>query len=75
MLGDNHVCRMTLEWLAGSYDRKRRDMAIRCERWTPLPTNVPTFRWDWHILLSDGSVWRFHTDWKFEDGERTEGDA
>ena len=31
MLRDNHVCRMTLEWVPGAYDRKRRDMAVRCK--------------------------------------------
>jgi hypothetical protein len=63
MLGNNHVCRMTLEYVPESYDRKRRDMAIRCKRWKPFPIDVPVYVWDWHILLSDGSVWRFHTDW------------
>ena len=63
MLRDNHVCRMTLEWVPGSYDRKRRDMAVRCKKREPFPVDVPVYVWDWHVLLSDGSVWRFHTDW------------
>ena len=63
MLRNNHVCRMTLEWVPDSYDRKRRGMAQKCTRWTAFPADVPVYVWDWHILLSDGSVWRFHTDW------------
>ena len=74
MLGANHVCRLTLEWVPGSYDRKRRDMAMKCSRWEPFPTDVRVYQWDWHILLSDGSVWRFHTDWS-EKGERRGGEA
>ena len=27
MLGSHHVCRMNLEWVPGSHDRRRRDMA------------------------------------------------
>ena len=40
MLGANHVCRMTLEWVPKSYDRKRRDMAQKCKRWTAFPEDV-----------------------------------
>ena len=36
---------------------------MKCSRWEPFPADVPVYQWDWHILLSDGSVWRFHTDW------------
>ena len=56
LLGANHVCRMTLEWVPNSYDRKRRDMAQKCSRWSEFPTNVPVYVWDYHLLLSDGSV-------------------
>ena len=62
MLGANHVCRMTLEWVPKSFDRKRRDMAQNSSRWLAFPTNVPIYVWEYHILLSDGSVWRFHTE-------------
>ena len=64
MLGLNHVCRMTLEWVPNAYDCKRRHMATRCKRWTAFSKDVPVYQWDYHLLLSDGSVWRFHTDWK-----------
>ena len=64
MLGQNHVCRIGLEWVPGAYDRKRRNAAMKCKGWTLFATDVPVPVWDWHLLLSDGSVWRFHTDWK-----------
>jgi hypothetical protein len=71
MLGAHHVCRMTLEWVPNTYDRKRRDMAQKCRRWTAFPENAPVPVWDWHLLLSDGSVWRFHTDWSVKKASIT----
>ena len=64
LLGANHVCRMTLEWVPNSYDRKRRRaMAQKCSRWSGFPTHGLVPLWEYHLLLSDGSVVRFHTDW------------
>ena len=64
MLGANHVCRMTLEWVPNSYDRKRRRaMAQKCSRWSEFPTHGLVPLWDYPLLLPDGSVVRFHTDW------------
>ena len=63
MLGSSHVCRCTLEPLAHSYDRKRRDHMQKCSRRQAYPEHVPVPMWDWHILLSNGQVWRFHTDY------------
>ena len=62
MLGAAYVCRMTLEPVYGAYDMKRRDMMKRCKNRKTYPDTVPVWQWDYHILLSNGEVWRFHPD-------------
>ena len=58
-----HVCRVTLEPVDRTYDRKRRDMMVKCTGRTPYGSDVPVPVWDYHVLMSDGEVYRFHTDY------------
>ena len=58
----HHVCRMTLEPVPGTYDRKRRAME-KYKRHKLYGPDVPVMMWEWHVLLSNGEVYRFHTDY------------
>ena len=59
----HHVCRVTLEPVPGTYDAKQRGMKLKCKGHTPYGPNVPVPVWEWHVLMSDGAVYRFHTDY------------
>ena len=72
MLGKHHVCRMTLEYVEASYDMKRRHMAAQCPWRIAFDAQAPVFVWDFHVLLSDGTVYRFHTDWSKKTASVTE---
>ena len=64
ILGDGaHVCRMTIEPVVYTYDNKRRHMRAKCKRHDPFPVNVPVWVWGFHVLMSNGKVWRFHPDY------------
>ena len=54
---------MTLEPVPGTYDAKRRDMKLKCKGRTPYGPNVQVPVWGRHVLMSDGAVYRFHTDY------------
>ena len=64
MIRGNHVCRMTLEPVHGMYDNQRRNMRMKCKHCSPYPDDVPVPVWGWHLLVSDGEVYRLHTDWR-----------
>ena len=64
ILGDGaHLCRMTIEPVLNTYDIKRRNMRVKCDRHDPFPANVPVWVWGFHVLMSNGRVWRFHPDY------------
>ena len=64
MLRGNHVCRMTLEPVDGMYDNQRRNMRMKCKNCSPYPDDVQVPVWDWRLLVSDGELYRLHTDWR-----------
>ena len=63
IVGTNHICRITLENVPGSYDHKRHHAARICKTRKPFPADAPVPVWDFHVLTSDGMVHRFHPDY------------
>ena len=61
--GGRHVCRITFEPVIGTYGMKRRrHKKVKCRSHTRYGPEVPVWQWDWHVLLSNGKVYRVHTD-------------
>ena len=60
MIGQKHVVQLKVEPVLGSYDNARRHAHKMCTQWTTIPEDVDCPVWDFHVLLHDGSVWRFH---------------